>query len=374
MAATARLAVFYGNDAANRAPDELLMDRGGMPSSPSRFPKIWMLPAGAILAMLAGAALPAAAQTVVGNPTRPSVTVDLGVLDSLGPEPTLPDVLRGRAPPPNAAAPQRRASNKGLALHPPRAKKKGDSKPKTEPELAAHPAAPIKPVGPDSTTTTRDNVAATPLAEPAPGAAEAAAAKPPEAAALTPGGAMPLAPSAAPATPPPAAATSTAAPVKPAAAPVTPTAAPPSAPPTVAPPSSTTLAAMNTPPNLPPVSPVKPTPAAAPATTLPSGEPARILFTGAGADLPDGARSALDAVVQRLGSDEHLRLQLVAYASGTADQANQARRVSLQRALAVRSYLMERGIPNTRMDVRALGNHTEGSDPPDRVDIVMLEH
>ena len=75
-----------------------------------------------------------------------------------------------------------------------------------------------------------------------------------------------------------------------------------------------------------------------------------------------------------LTGDAHLRLQLIAYASGTADQANQSRRISLQRALAVRSYLMEHGVANTRMDVRALGNRNEGEEPPDRVDIVLLEH
>ncbi|HZB90781.1 MAG TPA: OmpA family protein, partial [Stellaceae bacterium] len=78
---------------------------------------------------------------------------------------------------------------------------------------------------------------------------------------------------------------------------------------------------------------------------------------------------------QRLGSDDQVRLQLVAHASGGSDESNEARRISLQRALAVRSYLIDRGIASTRMDVRALGNRSEGGSggPLDRVDVVMLD-
>jgi outer membrane protein OmpA-like peptidoglycan-associated protein len=98
----------------------------------------------------------------------------------------------------------------------------------------------------------------------------------------------------------------------------------------------------------------------------------RVLFAAGGAELPDAAKGELDAVARQLSSNDR-RLQLVGYAGSTTDEANQARRISLQRALAVRSYLMEHGVPNTRMDVRALGNRADGKDPPDRVDLVMLD-
>jgi outer membrane protein OmpA-like peptidoglycan-associated protein len=99
----------------------------------------------------------------------------------------------------------------------------------------------------------------------------------------------------------------------------------------------------------------------------------RVLFSAGAADLPDGAKAELDAVAHQLSGNEHTRVQLVGYAGSTTDEANQARRISLQRALAVRTYLMEHGVPNTRMDVRALGNRADGQDPPDRVDVVMLD-
>jgi outer membrane protein OmpA-like peptidoglycan-associated protein len=61
----------------------------------------------------------------------------------------------------------------------------------------------------------------------------------------------------------------------------------------------------------------------------------------------------------------------VAYAAGNDDATSQARRLSLSRALAVRSYLIEHGVRSTRMDVRALGNKVpEG--PPDRVDVMLV--
>jgi outer membrane protein OmpA-like peptidoglycan-associated protein len=80
-------------------------------------------------------------------------------------------------------------------------------------------------------------------------------------------------------------------------------------------------------------------------------------------------KGELDALAQKLNADENLRVQLLAYASGTDDEASQARRISLSRALAVRSYLIKQGVRSTRMDVRALGNNVKDS-PQDRVDII----
>jgi outer membrane protein OmpA-like peptidoglycan-associated protein len=124
---------------------------------------------------------------------------------------------------------------------------------------------------------------------------------------------------------------------------------------------------------------------AAPATdesqsaSAPAGQPAaeppqdktQILFPEGSAELPPEATQQLDTIAQKLDQDQSLRLQLMAYASGTEDTASRARRISLSRALAVRAYLIDKGIRSTRMDVRALGNKVEG-DPADRVDIVTL--
>ena len=95
----------------------------------------------------------------------------------------------------------------------------------------------------------------------------------------------------------------------------------------------------------------------------------RIAFTADSAEIPDADRAQLDALAQKMAGDENLRIQLLAYAAGTPETASRARRMSLSRALAVRSYLIKQGVRSTRMDVRALGNNVEGS-PADRVDII----
>ncbi len=107
----------------------------------------------------------------------------------------------------------------------------------------------------------------------------------------------------------------------------------------------------------------------APGTATATEGEIRIAFPADSADIPDATKGQLDALAQKMAGDENIRIQLLAYASGTSDQASRARRMSLSRALAVRSYLIKAGVRSTRMDVRALGNNVEGS-PADRVDII----
>jgi outer membrane protein OmpA-like peptidoglycan-associated protein len=95
----------------------------------------------------------------------------------------------------------------------------------------------------------------------------------------------------------------------------------------------------------------------------------RVAFPTDSAEIPDAVKAQLDALAQKMASDDNMRVQLLAYASGTPETASRARRMSLSRALAVRSYLIKQGVRSTRMDVRALGNNVEGS-PADRVDII----
>ena len=96
----------------------------------------------------------------------------------------------------------------------------------------------------------------------------------------------------------------------------------------------------------------------------------RIAFAGETAALPDTAKGDLKRIAGRLSKDAALRVQVKAYASGN-DDASKARRLSLSRALAVRTYLIEQGIGSTRIDVRALGNNAENG-PSDRVDLMVV--
>jgi outer membrane protein OmpA-like peptidoglycan-associated protein len=106
---------------------------------------------------------------------------------------------------------------------------------------------------------------------------------------------------------------------------------------------------------------------------LPEGgalpERMRLRFDDGSAQLGAEAKKALDRLAATLNDNPRQRVQLMAFAEGTEDTASQARRLSLSRALAVRTYLIDKGIRSTRMDVRALGATAEQG-PLDRVDIV----
>ncbi len=75
-------------------------------------------------------------------------------------------------------------------------------------------------------------------------------------------------------------------------------------------------------------------------------------------------------MVQGILDKADLRVQLLAYAGGEALSSSKARRLSLSRALAVRSYLIENGLRSTRIDVRALGDKTT-EEPVNRVTSIL---
>ncbi len=127
------------------------------------------------------------------------------------------------------------------------------------------------------------------------------------------------------------------------------------------------------PPSTPAPSTASPPPtefAAIPPEVPPSGDAATIPFGGATADLPSDAQPVLDGVARRMVEDAGTRLMVRSYAGGTPEAAAQARRLSLNRALAVRRYLVERGVRGTRIDIRALGNMAP-DDPRDRIDLTL---
>lgn len=139
------------------------------------------------------------------------------------------------------------------------------------------------------------------------------------------------------------------------------------APGAVIPPSAPVL----TPPRAPQVATLPPdsrdtTPV--PAAPLPQPVEIRILYAADATDLPEAAREDLDGLVGWLKANPDVRVQIVGYASAAATTGSDARRRSLFRTLAVRTYLIENGVLSTRMDVRALGDRTE-EEPKDRVEV-----
>lgn len=196
----------------------------------------------------------------------------------------------------------------------------------------------------------------------------AAVAPPPSApAGVSTGTPTPLISSAPPPPPPPAAAP----PTPPAVA----TAVPPPLtppPPPAAPPPPPRPVAVEPPPPPPPAAPPPPTPrqaaAAAPAPEpvappAPRGAPAAtVLFGSQSAEITAAGRTELDRIVKTLSGTRQVDLR--AYARGA--DPNDARKVSLARALAVRSYLIDQGL-KARIEVGAFV--TEGTGGAERVEV-----
>jgi len=120
-------------------------------------------------------------------------------------------------------------------------------------------------------------------------------------------------------------------------------------------------------PDTKPVAAARPAPPP-PASPKETATSKRILFQPNATDLPAGAEGELNAIVAAANGEPNSHVHMTAYASGDADGGNQARRTSLSRALAVRAYLIQQGLPSGRIEVRALGNRSEGG-PGDRVDL-----
>ena len=290
---------------------------------------------------IAGTGL-AQAQVVVGG--KPEVEIDPTVLDQLGPPSNLPQLFLNEAP----SAPGK------VTLVPPKSLRASGKK--KHHRLTVQEAAPqaepggvrLHPITHHANRAEKKSVAktapeSTPVKE-----SSAAASMPPTLAAPPP-------------TPAPAPA-ATPAPVKTAPMALTPPPAPTPAPAPAASAQSNTPVALTAQPSTP----------ENPAPVTSQENISRISFDKDSARLPDGARDTLAHLASRMTEDATLEVQLLAYAAGDEENASKARRLSLSRALAVRSFLIDQGVRSTRIEVRALGNKVpEGS--PDRVDIIGLK-
>jgi outer membrane protein OmpA-like peptidoglycan-associated protein len=98
----------------------------------------------------------------------------------------------------------------------------------------------------------------------------------------------------------------------------------------------------------------------------------RVPFAQNQTKLPTSAKKLLVSLAESLKGTVNKRLQLMAYAGGPSLSSSHARRMSLSRALAIRSFLIENGVRSTRIDVRALGNKTTEK-PLNRVDLKITE-
>ncbi len=139
----------------------------------------------------------------------------------------------------------------------------------------------------------------------------------------------------------------------------------PVAPPAIAaiPPAVAVPVAKQPPPTAPPVA------ADAPGEPSPIQGGVRVTFGPDRADLNGATVQAVRDFARTMKENGQETVNVIATAAGTADDPSTPRRLSLSRALAARSVLVNEGIASTRIYVRALGaNGPEG--PADRVDLI----
>ena len=96
----------------------------------------------------------------------------------------------------------------------------------------------------------------------------------------------------------------------------------------------------------------------------------RVTFGRDSSDINPTTSAALHALARSLRDNEKAAVNVSAYATNVADDPSTPRRVSLSRALVVRSILISEGVVSTRIYVRALGANA-GDGPADRVDVVQ---
>lgn len=99
---------------------------------------------------------------------------------------------------------------------------------------------------------------------------------------------------------------------------------------------------------------------------------ARIVFESESAVLSPDAQAELAALASALAAQENSQVMILGYSAnaGGDEEAARARFLSLSRSMAVRRFLMVRGLPSNRLVARALGGQVaEG--PGDRVDVVV---
>lgn len=112
-----------------------------------------------------------------------------------------------------------------------------------------------------------------------------------------------------------------------------------------------------------------------PSSTSPLTGGLRVVFGSGRADINPAVDTAIRGLTHGTGpaSPDATSYTVTTYAAGTPEDPSTPRRLSLSRALTVRSVLISQGIPSVRIFVKALGPNSPGfaDGPPDRADIVI---
>ncbi len=96
-----------------------------------------------------------------------------------------------------------------------------------------------------------------------------------------------------------------------------------------------------------------------------------VFFRSGSASLDDDALGIIADIAERLVKSPEARLKILAFSEHSGNDTNKARRLSLSRAIELRTAFAENGVDETRMDIKALGSsHGDGS--PNRADLVIV--
>jgi outer membrane protein OmpA-like peptidoglycan-associated protein len=120
------------------------------------------------------------------------------------------------------------------------------------------------------------------------------------------------------------------------------------------------------------VAPAEAEPAALvePAKTHSQPEEFTIPYGTENVGIPERADDSLRILAARMVKNTNLRVEVIAYASDSDESVSRSRRLSLERAINVRNMLLDSGVDSSHVNVRALGEKSDGGDP-DRVVMIV---
>ncbi|MBE1237249.1 hypothetical protein IHV25_06270 [Phaeovibrio sulfidiphilus] len=96
-------------------------------------------------------------------------------------------------------------------------------------------------------------------------------------------------------------------------------------------------------------------------------------YTPEATAIPESDVALLERFAALVLENGERRLLIQAYAGANDETGpNRARRVSLTRALAIRTFMLGRGVPGDRIEVRALGEQGARDGKPDRTDVIVM--
>lgn len=96
-----------------------------------------------------------------------------------------------------------------------------------------------------------------------------------------------------------------------------------------------------------------------------------LIFNDMDASLSEQKKEILSNKVVPVFVGGDKRLNITAFASPQSQGLNGDKRLALSRALAVRSFLLEKGVPSNQMNIRSLGSKTT-KQPYDRVELQLM--